>query len=281
MKKTLYTLCCLLGFSLLASCEKDMDEYDGRDGLYFDVQYTNTSWFTNPEMWAHQIYTLVRFTTMPEGVNEAQLKLKVNAVGPMCDYDRPFNVTVVADSTNAIPDVEYKDLSTTCVVKAGETCGYVTVTVVRSDRMADENVQLQLALQPNEYFNLPYTYMDKIPGRYTELLTVYSTNMDPRIHNIFITDIMVRPKYFVPAFGEFSREKMKLMLEVYPDASYNDYENRETMPTVREKMIAEALASHLIASFKAGKPITDPDGTMMYCNGVPWTEEAMPDDVVL
>lgn len=272
-----------MALSGLSSCEKDMDDYNGQDGLYFDVQYTNVSWNTNPEKWAHQFYSLVRFSAMPEGDNDSTLTLKVNVVGPVRDYDRPFNVTVVADSTNAIPDVEYKDLSTTCVVKAGETCGYVTVTVMRSERMENENVQLQIGLHPNEYFTLPYTHIETLPGRYAELITDYSSNMDPRIHNIFITDIMIQPKYFSAFyFGEFSREKMELMLELYPDASYNDYDYKETMPTVKQNIISEALANYLMENFKAGNPITDPDGTMMYCKGITaWEETSRPEDVIL
>lgn len=282
MKKFLYIIYCFVGLSLFSSCEKDMDSYSGQEGLYFDVQYTNTPWFTNPDMWAHQIYSLVKFTTMPEGVNEAELKLKVNVVGSMKDYDRPFEVRVVADSTTAILGTEYKDLSEHCVVKAGETCGYVTLKVMRTERMLNENVQIQIELLPNEYFSLPYTYLEKIPGRYSELLTLYSTNKDPRIHNIFVTDIMMQPKYFSSYyFGEFSRKKMELMLVVYPDATFSDYENNETMPTIKMAIIAEEMAKYLINSFKSGNPITDEDGTMMYVKGVPWQETAMPEDVVI
>ena len=138
MKKLTYICCCLLGALAFSACEKEMDDYQGQDGLYFDVQYTDTPHFTNPEMWAHQLYTWVRFFSMPEGTNKTQLSLKVNVVGEACDYDREFNVAVVADSTTAVEGQEYRDLSERCVIKAGETCGYVTLTALRSDRIADE-----------------------------------------------------------------------------------------------------------------------------------------------
>ena len=70
MKKLIYTLCCLLGLASFAACEKDMPAYEGKDGLYFDVQYTNVPHFTNPDMWAHQLYTWVRFVSMPEGATD-------------------------------------------------------------------------------------------------------------------------------------------------------------------------------------------------------------------
>ncbi len=282
MKNYVFIIFCLVGLYSLSGCEKDMEAYSGQDGLYFDVQYTNTPWFTNPEMWAHQIYTLVKFTTMPEGINETDLKLKVNVVGPVRDYDRPFDVMIVKDSTTAIPDVEYKNLSEHCVIKAGETNGYVTLKVMRTERMLNENVQIQIALLPNEYFSLPYTYIENLPGRYTENLLLYSTNRDPRIHNIFVTDIMMQPKYFSSYyFGEFSREKMELMLKVYPDATLADYEDSDKMSTIRMAVIAEKMANYLINQFKSGNPITDLDGTMMWFKGVKWEETAMPEDVVI
>ena len=51
MKKLIYTLCCLLGLASFAACEKDMPAYEGKDGLYFDVQYTNVPHFFFTDMW--------------------------------------------------------------------------------------------------------------------------------------------------------------------------------------------------------------------------------------
>ena len=281
MKKLTYICCCLLGALAFSACEKEMDDYQGQDGLYFDVQYTDTPHFTNPEMWAHQLYTWVRFFSMPEGTNETQLSLKVNVVGEACDYDREFDVAVVTDSTTAVAGQEYKDLSEHCVIKAGETCGYVTLTVLRSERISDEVVQLQLTLLSNEYFNLPLTYLVEMPGRYSEELTAFYRNPDPRVHNIFISDVLTKPKLWPVAFGDYSNKKMEMFLEFYPNKSYDDYSTTSTLPTVVQNIIVEMTANYLIENFRAGNPITDPDGTMMYVKGVPWDETSMPEDVVL
>ena len=281
MKKLIYIGCCLLGLLAFSSCEKEMDDYQGQDGLYFDVQYTDTPHYTNPEMWAHQLYTWVRFFSMPDETDETQLSLKVNVVGEASDYDRTFNVAVVTDSTTAVGGQEYKDLSERCVIKAGETCGYVTLTALRSDRIVDEVVQLQLTLVPNEYFNLPLTYLVKMPGRYSEELTAFYRNPDPRIHNIFISDVLTQPKYWHNDFGDYSNEKMKLFLELYPDKTYDDYSTSSTMPAVVKDIIVQMTANYLIDNFKNGNPILDPNGTMMWVKGVPWDETSLPEDVVL
>ena len=281
MKKLIYTLCCLLGLASFAACEKDMPAYEGKDGLYFDVQYTTVPHFTNPDMWAHQLYTWVRFVSMPENATDTTLSLKVNAVGEARDYDRVFNVAVGADSTTAVADQEYKDLSEQCVIKAGETSGLVNVTILRSDRVAEETVQLQLTLVPNEYFDLPFTYITEIPGRYTEGMTDFYNNPDPRVHNIFISDIMTQPTIWPLNFGEFSREKMELILRLYPDVPYDAFSALVTVPFIMQNIINEIVSNYLVEQFRAGNPITDADGTLMWFSNVPWEESSMPGDVVL
>lgn len=278
MKKKIYLLLgCVTLFSFYG-CEKDLKEYEGKDGLYFDVQYTNTPWFTNQEMWAHQIYSVVKFTNLD--VDETVLNLKVATVGQERDYDRPFQIVVVKDSTTAISGTEYLDLTETGIIKAGERTGYISVKVKKTDRMTKENVQLQVALLPNEYFSLPYEHLSNVPGRYSETLRLYSTNDDPRIHNVFLTDILMRPKYFSSYyFGEYSEKKYRLMLELYPDAKPEDYENNNTMPTSRMNVITEILVSYLIEMKEEGHPVLDEDGTVMYAKGTPWAPGTKPEDL--
>ena len=167
-------------------------------------------------------------------------------------------------------------------IKAGETCGYVTLTVLRSERISDEVVQLQLTLLSNEYFNLPLTYLVEMPGRYSEELTAFYRNPDPRVHNIFISDVLTQPKLWPPKFGVYSNKKMEMFLEFYPDKSYDDYSTTSTLPMVVQSVIVEMTANYLIENFKAGNPILDPDGTMMWVDaGLPWEETSLPEDVVL
>ena len=72
-----------------------------------------------------------------------------------------------------------------------------------------------------------------------------------------------------------------MFLEFYPDKSYDDYATAATMPAVVKDIIVQMTANYLIENFKAGNPILDPDGTMMYVKGVPWVETSLPEDVVL
>lgn len=121
-----------IGGLLLASCEKkEVMEYEGLDGIYFDVQYGAAH--GDESVWARQNYTYVSFGTIE--AEEADITMKVGIAGSVKDYDRPFRVEIVADSTTAIPEEEYADFSEEQVIKAGENHTYVTLKVFKTARL--------------------------------------------------------------------------------------------------------------------------------------------------
>ena len=58
MKKLLTYICMLAFAAPFTSCEKEIMNYEGVDGLYFDVRWGKE--FRDPSQWAHQYYTPVR-----------------------------------------------------------------------------------------------------------------------------------------------------------------------------------------------------------------------------
>ena len=107
---------------MVAGCErKEVMEYEGVDGIYFDVQYGASH--GNESLWARQNYTYVSFGTLE--AEEADVTMKVGISGSIKDYDRPFRVEIVQDSTNAIPEEEYTGFTEEQVIKAGENHAYV------------------------------------------------------------------------------------------------------------------------------------------------------------
>ena len=180
IQTSLWMLAALWG---LASCEKEeMMDYEGVDALYFDVQYGAEH--GNNNVWAHQYYTYVSFASL-DNAESTGLKLKVCVAGSVTDYDRPFQVEVVPDSTTAITPDEYDALSTEQIIKAGENHTYITLTAKRTERMLTDTVKIQLRLIPNEYFSLPFSEVGNIPGRWTDTQTAYSSYANPTVHNIF------------------------------------------------------------------------------------------------
>ena len=62
MKKMKYMLSLLLLLPFVSSCEKEIMDYEGVDGLYFDAQWDNNPNInTDTTKWIRQHYTLVNF----------------------------------------------------------------------------------------------------------------------------------------------------------------------------------------------------------------------------
>ena len=65
---------------LISSCEKEIMDYEGQDGLYFDVQWdSNPLINTDSTKWIRQHYTLVNFAK--EGGLEMEVGVKVGISG--------------------------------------------------------------------------------------------------------------------------------------------------------------------------------------------------------
>lgn len=106
------------------SCEKEIMDYEGVDGLYFDVRWGKD--FRSPDQWAHQYYTPVEFGAMTANTYTAQVR--VTTSGTIKDYDRPFSITIGKDSTDAVAGRDYVDFSKDYVIKAGERYAYIDIT---------------------------------------------------------------------------------------------------------------------------------------------------------
>ena len=105
MKKYIFLLSVILSF---LGCEKEMMDYEGKDGVYFCVQEVPPSLFGNPEIWAHIDTTLLPFSMLLE--NDTTVWLKVRVMGPVMGSDRYFTVTVIDSLTTATVGEDYAPL---------------------------------------------------------------------------------------------------------------------------------------------------------------------------
>lgn len=284
IQTSLWMLAALWG---LASCEKEeMMNYEGVDALYFDVQYGAEH--GNDNVWAHQYYTYVSFASL-DNAESTELKLKVCVAGSVTDYDRPFQVEVVPDSTTAITPDEYDALSTEQIIKAGENHTYITLTAKRTERMLTDTVKIQLRLIPNEYFSLPFSEVGNIPGRWTDTQTAYSSYANPTVHNIFMNNVLEQPAGWNSvtvssnknAFGQFTAKKYQLMMDV-TGFTVDDFENRAIMQSGRQALIARLVSSYLMEQYNKGRDywVLDSDGSMMWVSGVSWAHGTMPEEML-
>lgn len=281
MRKIKYVLPFLMLLPFLGSCEKELMDYEGQDGLYFHAQY-GAAW-GDTTVWAHQIYTLVGFGNVDD--EELVGQVKVAVAGSVKDYDRPFELELVQDSTT-VESSEYEFLQDKYYIPAGQNHTYVKIKFKKSERMSSETYQMQIALKPNKYFSLPFSKVGEIPGHWTDVQTEYSTNDDPNIHNFFVNDMLVRPiGWHDVQFASYSRKKHQLLLDIafekfgFVKADFND---NDKMLAGRAKAIATEAAKYLKAQYNLGREhwVIDEDGTMMYVAGVYWASGTRPEDMV-
>lgn len=268
MKRLNITAIGLMIVTLFASCEKEIMTYEGQDSLYFDVRW-GAEWGDHETQWAHQYFTPVEFGKK-NSATEA-LQLRVMATGTIKDYDRPFKVTVLADSTNAVAGEDYTGFSEEHVIKAGERFAYVDVVINRTERMERENVYLTFLLHANEHFTLPFTNFDDQESNWKPD-TSYGKNTNAAMHKVVANNFMVQPDGWIGTdagfglFGKFSPKKFRLMMDL-TGTDVADYASGETMPMSRAYSISEALARYLLEEAAKGREhaVLDEDGTMMFC----------------
>ena len=87
------------------------------------------------------------------GASEMEVSFKVNLIGHVTGYDRPFKVAVVEEETTA-EENEYE--IETPVLKAGEITTDLKIKLFKTPRMDEEKVTLTILLLAGKHFNLGY-----------------------------------------------------------------------------------------------------------------------------
>ena len=87
------------------------------------------------------------------GASEMEVSFKVNLIGHVTGYDRPFEVAVVEEETTA-EENEYE--IETPVLKAGEITTDLKIRLFKTPRMDEEKVTLTILLLAGKHFNLGY-----------------------------------------------------------------------------------------------------------------------------
>ena len=87
------------------------------------------------------------------GALEMEVSFKVNLIGHVTDYDRPFEVAVVEEETTA-EENEYEIEAP--VLKAGEISTDLKIKLFKTQRMDEEKVTLTILLLAGKHFNLGY-----------------------------------------------------------------------------------------------------------------------------
>lgn len=277
--KRLFNIAILFVFMAgLFGCEKELKEYDGLEGVYFYVQWGVDMYDTT--YWAAQPYTKIEFINLEK--SEVQVKLRVMITGNVKDYDRTFRVVVDQDSTTAVENENFLPFEEYQTLKKGMHYADVFVTVKNSQALRDVERKLVVKLLPTDDLGLGIPVLTDFSGMLPNDAQV--DEFDGTSHTIRMNDFITRPsewagnrtdtpQYGDPEqgyFGIFSREKFDEILIEFPDLTYEDFQSPVTMPTVMQQVIANVMSAKLQKLYKAGEPILEKDGRLMYFSGVTW-----------
>lgn len=271
-------ICSLVGVS---SCqENDLETWHGEDGIYFYVQW-GVDWY-DTTYWAAQSYTEVNFVSL--GEDTAEVQMRVMLAGNITDYDRQFRIVLDQDSTTAVEGVNFVNVANEYqVLKAGTKYTDISITVMNSAVLEDEELQIGFRLLPTEDLCLACPVWQDLDGMLDNALGL--EQFDGAFHLIRLNDFMTRPDGWVGlptpdeavegdqergVLGIFSREKFEYIQSVIPEITYEDFESSETMPTVRVQAIGNLVAASLQEAYDSGNPVLEADGRLMWVNGVSW-----------
>jgi len=272
MKKiTVYIL--LFQLILQLGCKKDMMTYQGREGVYFAVQYGNKS--LSIDYWPYQPYSSVEFVSI--GKDVVDFPVKVMITGAVKDYDRTFRVEVNPDSTTAVAGKHYEPIKTEFKIPAGGITANIVVRLNRTADLETTPVTLGLRLVETKDFKLSFPEWDAIP---TLTGGTVVPKFDASLHTLKINDIMVQPAVWPGSlqpgnresglFGVFTRKKMEFLIDNL-GLTYQDFASTETMPQARYFLVANDAAKILMQRFDAKNPVLEDDGRLMFIGSVPWT----------
>ena len=204
MKKYIFLLSVILAF---IGCEKEMMDYEGKDGIYFCVQEVPPSQYGIPEFWG--------------------------------DIDTSF-LAVIDSLTTATVGEDYSPLEKQYVISAGERDGYVEFIGFRQEKMLDSTYYVTLQLMENEYFSLPMDIW-----RPLELKDYTRENQNVIRHVVGLTDEVFEPKAWTTNyFGPYSKKKMKLLCEMF-GLQMADFDNVTEMDMERQRVYAQGLDKYL------------------------------------
>lgn len=189
MKRTMkYALGALFAAATMASCEKDLMQYEGKNGMYFDTDGMVLDTVS------------VHWGLKNSDITEQELQLKVMLLGNVTDYDRTFNIEVETregDDSAAVEVIHYEPMAKQYTIKAGEAETTISVKLKRAAGLLDKPARFAIKLVENDELAFIYT---RYGSQMVDDTTVVSRPLDFQ-RAIYIDENFPIPNWW-PYYGE-------------------------------------------------------------------------------
>ncbi|HWW41014.1 DUF4843 domain-containing protein [Pedobacter sp.] len=248
MNKKIYTIFLLLLIgSVMVSCKKGLETYDGQASIYFANAVESIDKKPVSDS------TVISFAFAGETVKDSVLKLVVRATGATTSADRVYNLVIDPSSTLA-KQQQYEILNQKFIIPANKVADTLRIRLKRTKEMQDKDFKLVLNLIENDQFKtlMQSTVLNSSTGKKLSYIKQI----------VWVNDILKQPKlWFDFYFGTFSRKKIFLMAEVM-NFNISELDTYDT-PIAKVLYYGGFMQRYLNEMKADGKTIYDEDGSEM------------------
>lgn len=190
-----YIIFSFLCFAIFWSCQDEVEEYYGKQGIYFYAKDTKNK--------------VTEQTELPFALTEANdslLRIRVKVLGTPASFNREFKVKIVEDETTTV-NGDYSNFVNTYTIPADSIYGYVAINFHKQSSLKDKSRMLTIEILPNKYFDISM-----------KVFKAYSSSDPINVlkHKIKVSDEMIQLPGFNTFFlGDYSKKKLDIVCQLF------------------------------------------------------------------
>lgn len=196
----------ILTISLLYSCKESnlitYPEESGGNNIYFLEKFDSKA--------SDSLMRPISLGLTPESVKDSLLTIVVQTTGIISDQDRKFRVEA-NDTSSMVRGVHY-DILNDPIIPANETSGNISIILYRTADLLEKRAYLKLELKDNEHFQTGIKTITNVT--HIQDLLSFHIYLDDLFPVPYLWTSYSGKTFIINQWGEYSRKKVELMLEV-------------------------------------------------------------------
>ncbi|MVZ65664.1 DUF4843 domain-containing protein [Sphingobacterium sp. DK4209] len=185
---------------------------DSGSSLYFTEKINRSSKDT--------LMKVISLGRTPEDIKDSIIFIPVSIIGPVANQDRPIHIDIPDSAT--MKEGLHFDFINRPMIRANHVVDTIYLKLHRTPDLLKNRVYLKLDLKSNEYFDTRIT--TKINSKVEQDIISYSLSYDDMFPIPHLWTTWPSKPTFIGFFGEYSRRKVELLIEVLkidPEMLYN------------------------------------------------------------